>query len=617
MNKQDTLIVVLLVAMLLAWFKFQSPSGSQTPPDAVPGAVQDSTNLPPVEVAEPVNVPTASPGTVEAASPVDAVSVPELRPAVINHSGEEKFAKLRNEDVELTVSTWGGCIKSVRLLQYPVDLGNDSEPVTFDFEDAPPLSISGVDGFGTGSDFEVIEEGSQKVVLQGQHGELTLRRTLELGEGYDLSVSDVFLTDAEAGATVPKQVVEVGSMTKVESKASVRGMTYICIDSLPAAAGSKVVHWSKTKSLAVDGVNAKNVRFEDRFKPAGQRGGCAMFKPKLEVMLPASVELSLQEATQWVAVKNKFFVSMLAPAEGASGAFLSITREVPSTELAANSATWVQVPTIEKVSARLAFGEVSVSKNAPYTREYTYYVGPKKYAELKKISKEHGEIMQFGFWSPLSRILLTTLNAIHSVFGNYGVAIILLTVIVRLIFWPVTHKSTESMKRMQTIQPEVKKLQEKYKDNPTKLNQATMALYKEHKVNPMAGCLPLVIQIPVFFALFTVLRSAVELRFAGFLWIADLSEQEGLLPGVLPFVSCLNILPIVMTGLTLFQQKMTPSAGDPQQQKMMMFMPVMFLFLFYPMPSALVLYWTTSQLIALIQLLLQQRKKKPAVAATA
>jgi YidC/Oxa1 family membrane protein insertase len=134
-----------------------------------------------------------------------------------------------------------------------------------------------------------------------------------------------------------------------------------------------------------------------------------------------------------------------------------------------------------------------------------------------------------------------------------------------------------------------------------------MALYKERKVNPMAGCLPMLIQIPVFFALFTVLRSAVELRFAEFLWIRDLSEQEGLLAGVLPIP--LNILPLVMTLLTLYQQKLTPAVGDPQQQKIMMFMPVMFLFLFYPMPSALVLYWTTSQLIAVVQLVLQQRKK--------
>jgi len=396
-------------------------------------------------------------------------------------------------------------------------------------------------------------------------------------------------------------------MTKVKSKSSVKGMTYISIDSLPFADKAGVVHWSKAKSLALDGEGARKLRLEERLQPEGRQGGCGMFKPKLTAMLPESVVLDLAEPTQWVAVKNKFFLSVLSPAKGAAGLKMTVSRDVGERETPENPASWAGAAVIEEVSAAMQFEPQAITAGEGYVRDYVCYIGPKKYAELKSLGKSYGEIMQFGFWSPLSRILLTTLNAINALFRNYGVAIILLTIIVRIIFWPLTHKSTESMKRMQAIQPEIKKIQEKYKDNPNKLNQATMQLYKEHKVNPMAGCLPMFIQIPVFFALFTVLRSAVELRFAEFLWIRDLSEQEGLLAGVLPIP--LNILPLVMTVLTLFQQKMTPTAGDPQQQKMMMFMPVMFLFLFYPMPSALVLYWTTSQLIALIQLMLQRRKK--------
>jgi YidC/Oxa1 family membrane protein insertase len=133
-----------------------------------------------------------------------------------------------------------------------------------------------------------------------------------------------------------------------------------------------------------------------------------------------------------------------------------------------------------------------------------------------------------------------------------------------------------------------------------------MALYKEHKVNPMSGCLPMVVQIPVFIALFSVLRSAVELRFAPFLWIRDLSEPENLLVGVLPLP--LNILPLFMTATMVWQQHLTPTAGDPQQKKMMAFMPVVMLFIFYNMPSALVLYWSTSQCLAIAQLLIQKRR---------
>ena len=171
------------------------------------------------------------------------------------------------------------------------------------------------------------------------------------------------------------------------------------------------------------------------------------------------------------------------------------------------------------------------------------------------------------------------------------------------------------MKKMQKLQPQLSKLREKFKDSPKKLQEKQMLLYRENGVNPLAGCLPMFVQMPVFIALFTVLRSAVELRFASFLWIADLSEPEGLLAGVLPFpAGGLNILPLAMTGTMILQQRLTPSAGDPQQQKMMQFMPLMMLFIFYNMASALVLYWTVSQLLSILQLVMQQRKEK-AVAA--
>ena len=138
-----------------------------------------------------------------------------------------------------------------------------------------------------------------------------------------------------------------------------------------------------------------------------------------------------------------------------------------------------------------------------------------------------------------------------------------------------------------------------------------MLLYRENNVNPVAGCLPMVIQMPVFIALFTVLRSAVELRYASFLWIADLSEPEGLFAGTLPYLTGgLNILPLLMTGTMVLQQRLTPSAGDPQQQKMMQFMPLMMLFVFYNMASGLVLYWTVSQILSILQLVMQQRKDK-------
>ena len=178
----------------------------------------------------------------------------------------------------------------------------------------------------------------------------------------------------------------------------------------------------------------------------------------------------------------------------------------------------------------------------------------------------------------------------------------------RILFWPLTRKSTLGMKKMQEIQPLMKELQKKYKGNPQRLQQETWALYKEKKVNPLSSCLPMLIQIPVFIALFNVLRSAVELRFAPFLWIGDLSEPEGLFAAYLPFGG-LNLLPIVMAVTTALQTKFTPSTGDNSQQKMMMyFMPVMMLVMFYSFPAALSLYWCLNNILSIVQMWMIRRQ---------
>jgi YidC/Oxa1 family membrane protein insertase len=168
------------------------------------------------------------------------------------------------------------------------------------------------------------------------------------------------------------------------------------------------------------------------------------------------------------------------------------------------------------------------------------------------------------------------------------------------------------MRKMQALQPQMKEIREKFKDNPQRMQQETMKFYKENKVNPMGGCLPMLVQIPVFIALFVVLRSAIELRFSKFLWISDLSEPENLLAGMIPIVGSLNILPLLMSATMVWQQKLTPAAGDPQQQKMMaIMMPIMMLFFFYTMPSGLVLYWTTSNLIMIVQMLIKKPTAVP------
>jgi len=201
------------------------------------------------------------------------------------------------------------------------------------------------------------------------------------------------------------------------------------------------------------------------------------------------------------------------------------------------------------------------------------------------------------------------MNFFYGLIPNYGVAIIIITLIIKIIFWPIQAKSIKSMKEMQKFQPMVDKLKEKYKDDSQKLNQETMKLYKEHKINPLSGCLPMVVQIPVFFAWYTMLRSAIELRGAHFLWIKDLSQPDTL-AHIAGFP--VNPLPLAMGVSMIWQMKLTPQTGDAKQQQMMMyFMPVFFLFICYKMSSGLVLYWTVQQLLSIGQQWWSLRKTTP------
>jgi YidC/Oxa1 family membrane protein insertase len=188
--------------------------------------------------------------------------------------------------------------------------------------------------------------------------------------------------------------------------------------------------------------------------------------------------------------------------------------------------------------------------------------------------------------------------------GNYGWSIILLTILVRIIFYPVNAKQAKAMKGMQKVQPELKKIQEKYKDDREQLNKEMMELYRRHKVNPLAGCLPMLVQLPVFLGLYNALMQAIELRHAPFVgWITDLSQPDRLGTLGIPFVSPpgIPILTLLMGASMLVQQKMTPAAGDPAQQRMMMFLPVIFTVMFVNFPSGLVLYWFANNVMSIGQ----------------
>jgi len=302
---------------------------------------------------------------------------------------------------------------------------------------------------------------------------------------------------------------------------------------------------------------------------------------KLQEDKPSKLEESpkiYKNKIVWSGYSSKYFLNAIYPNESSEELFIST-----GTGFVENKFTSAQL-------TLLSDQESSFS--------YTSYFGPKDDKFLLAAGHQFDEVINYGFFHPLSKPLMVVLKFFYKFIGNYGFAVILLTVCIKLIFWPLTQKSYKSMKGMQKLQPEMKKMREKYGSDKQKLNQEMMAFYKENKVNPMGGCLPMLIQIPVFFALYRVLLGSIELRHAPFmLWITDLSAKD-------PYY----VTPLIM-GVTMFiQQKMSPTNMDPTQEKIMLMMPIVFTFMFLNFPAGLVLYWLTNNLLTILQQYLIRRQ---------
>jgi YidC/Oxa1 family membrane protein insertase len=241
----------------------------------------------------------------------------------------------------------------------------------------------------------------------------------------------------------------------------------------------------------------------------------------------------------------------------------------------------------------------SVQPGQTRSMSAAYYFGPKESSALSGAPNNLKAALHYGWLDIIAKPLVYALQFFYQFVGNYGVAIILLTIVIKLIFWPLSHKSYKSMERMKKIQPMMKKLKEQYKDDRQKMNQELMRLYKTYKVNPAGGCLPMLLQIPVFIGLYEALLGAVELRHASFIpevpftdivWLADLSAKDPL-----------YVTPVVM-GLSMFlQQKLSPTAGDPTQAKIMLIMPIFLTFIFLNFPAGLVVYFFTNNVLSIAQ----------------
>jgi YidC/Oxa1 family membrane protein insertase len=292
---------------------------------------------------------------------------------------------------------------------------------------------------------------------------------------------------------------------------------------------------------------------------------------------------------QWVASEDQYFVSAIVPENTADG---GLHLHLSGADILTTSFVDPSGP---------------LPPRTERTLDYTLYFGPKNLDTLKQTSPELARIVDFGFFDIIAKPLLHAMKFIYRYIPNYGVAIILITLVVKLIFWPLSNRSYKSMSQMKRLQPKMAEIRAKYKDDKRMMNQELMNLYKIYKVNPLGGCLPMVLQIPVFFAFYKMLYQAIELRHAPFLlWINDLSAPDRLfrfnvdIPLMAPPYG-IPVLTIIMGASMFLQQKMSPPPGDPTQAKMMMFMPVFFTFIFINFPSGLVLYWLVNNILSMAQ----------------
>ena len=239
---------------------------------------------------------------------------------------------------------------------------------------------------------------------------------------------------------------------------------------------------------------------------------------------------------------------------------------------------------------------------------FLIYAGPKDLSQLRKLGGGQEAVMNFGMFGFVSEFLLWAMNSLNAVFHSYAAAIIVLTLIIKSLLWPIQNKATNQLRKMSLLTPKMTELREKYKDDPQKMNEEVMKLYREYGVNPFSGCVPMLIQIPIFFGFYAMLGSAIELRNSSFLWVQDLSQPDTVFR---LWGFPINVLPIVMAGTMIWQMAISPKSGDAMQQRIFYFMPVVFLVFCYNYASGLALYWATQNLFSIVQLYLTRNKPLP------
>jgi YidC/Oxa1 family membrane protein insertase len=573
MDRTAWIVVALCVVGLVLWeFYLAKQMGPRPAPVSVaPGR--------PSPAATPaILAPSPSPTPVAEAAP-SSTPTPSFA---------EKIETLRNSDVELRLTNRGGGIKEAVLLKQIAEKG---QRVVLNSDQSAPIGA-------------ILEQPSTPVLPEFTASAQPDSVQFEHTTAEQVAIRKKFFFE-KSPENKDNYVIEMDvDLENRGNKPYQSGGYFVALGSAASIHPRDYPYYTKLLwYIAGKGLNGKDV-------------GWFAASPGFFGLNPRAARPFYQEniaGAEWVAVTNQFFTTLMVPltakATGVWGRRFDIDHG--------------QDQKLTAIEGAFGMPGFQLQPGQTYDARFEIYAGPKIYNRLAQLSHNEAEVMDFSSFTILKVIcqfLLNFLNLLHHWLGNYGVAILALTTVIKLTLWPLQNQANRSMRKMAALSPKVQELRDKYKDDPTRMNQEMMKLYKQYGINPVGGCLPMVIQIPIFFGLFTMLGRAVELRNATFLWVKDLSQPDILfvIPGLgwIPFFGIpstglpINILPILMGATQIWLMAMTPKTGDPTQRRVMMFTPLIFLFICYNFAAALALYYTAQNLFSILQF--YQNKRQPA-----
>jgi YidC/Oxa1 family membrane protein insertase len=537
------------------------------------------TNAAPAQVAGQTNAPAPATAPLGQAQPVPVSDAIAIRPPVVLES--EKLKRIETEDSVYTFTSAGG-LKTVALTRHKAKPcngnGSDNHDVIL-MNNGIDLLVFSLDGIDDSEfEFTAADRGTVTMVSTNQAG-IRITKEFSAGANYLLH-STIKLTNPKTEpVSLPQRKLMLGTAMPLKSE----------------------------KGYAVWGAqwhNGADMEDIDEGWFANRTLGCFPGTPRPQF-------LSAEQPVNWVGVHNQFFAMTTMPEEGFAGGRVFSTK---TTHRLLNDPQDQDEQYVHHtgILASLQFEAQVLQPGESIVQKFTTYAGPKEYQLLKAHGQTYKNsletVMGFdGFFGFFAKILLWAMSGLHGFGLGYALCIIAITIIIKILFWPLTRASTVSMKRMAAYQPQMAEIREKFKDDPQKMNKRVMEFMREHKINPMGGCLPILIQIPVFFGFFTMLRSAVELRGAQFLWACDLSQSDTVanLPESIPFIGDfpINPLPMIMGVTMILQARMTPMSptADATQQKIMKYMPLMFIVILYKFSAGLTLYWTVQNMLSILQ----------------